>query len=56
MTNFERHMLTLWELADSVGKLGETDFRYALVYKKISEALDEAELQGLITYEEEDYE
>lgn len=50
---YSKHMLKLWQLAGEIGTLGETDPRYATVYIKLSEALDNAELSGLIKYEEE---
>lgn len=50
-TRYSKHMLPLWKLAGEIGTIGEYDPRYAEVYKKLSEALDEAEATGLITYE-----
>jgi hypothetical protein len=52
--NYENKMEELWALAGEIGALGEDDFRYALVYKKLSEALDLAEAAELIIYTEED--
>ena len=47
---YAEHMKELWELAGEIGTLGETQERYARVYMKLSDALDEAEASGLITY------
>lgn len=51
-SKFEKHLKELWELAGEIGTLGESDDRYAAVYRKLSDALDVAEQTGLITYEE----
>lgn len=50
---YAKHMQALWELAGEIGTLGETDARYARVYDKLSQALDEAELSFLIEYDED---
>lgn len=55
-TKFEIHMKKLWELSGQIGTKGETDERYAAVYAKLSDALDEAERTGLIVNEEVDNE
>jgi len=52
-TKFEKHMEALWKLAGEIGTLGESDQRYAAVYAKLSEALDEAEATGLIVNEDD---
>lgn len=38
----------LYELAGEIGALAETDDRYIQVYKKLADALDAAELVGLL--------
>jgi hypothetical protein len=47
-------MLELWELSGEIAKLAETDERYEYVYRKLSDALDQAEAAQLITYQEEE--
>lgn len=49
---YSKHMLELWELTGEIGALGETNEKYAIVYEKLSLALDAAENVGLITYHE----
>ena len=46
----------LWELTGEIGTLAETDNdeRLERVYEILSEALDYAEIVGLIVYKEED--
>lgn len=48
-TKFRKHMRRLWRLAGEIGTIGEDDGRYAAVYKKLSDALDKAEENDLIT-------
>lgn len=45
---YEKHMKKLWSLAGEIGTLGESDKRYAKIYRKLSDALDAAEETGLI--------
>lgn len=47
-----KFMLQLWKLAGEIGTKGEKDPRYAEVYRKLSEALDVAESNGLIINKE----
>ena len=51
---YKKHMKKLWALAGEIGSLGEIDGRYEAVYEKLSEALDKAESNGLITHTEEE--
>lgn len=48
-TKFAKHLQPLWKLAGEIGSIGEDDARYGAVYEKLSDALDAAEEQGLIT-------
>lgn len=43
----------LWSLAGEIGTKAESDKRYKMVYTKLADALDWAELEKLITYEED---
>lgn len=54
-TDYAPLMKKLWALAGEIGTLGEDDKRYAQVYKKLSDALDVAEANGLIKNVEESY-
>lgn len=45
---YKKHMRELWELAGKIGTIGETDDRYAEVYRCLSDALDRAEENKLI--------
>jgi hypothetical protein len=49
---YKKLMKKLWNLAGEVGTLGEKDERYSEVYTKLADALDIAELNGLIQNEE----
>lgn len=52
---YQKHMRALWRLAGEIGTIAEneTDRRYAAVYEKLSDALDQAEGMGLITHVDE---
>lgn len=47
-------MKKLHNLAGEIGTLGETNEAYAGVYAKLSDALDIAEYEGLITYTDDE--
>lgn len=48
-TKYSKHMEALWKLAGEIGAEAEDNASYESVYRKLSEALDEAEAEGLIT-------
>lgn len=55
---YKKYMKKLWELAGEIGCEAEKNSKnagaYSEVYKKLSEALDEAEYYELIEYKEEE--
>lgn len=53
-TKYSKYLKKLWQISGEIGSLGEIDGRYEAVYEKLSEALDKAESNGLITHTEEE--
>lgn len=49
-------MTKLWSVVVEIGNKVEEDQRYMPVFRKLEEALNEAEAVGLITYEENEEE
>ena len=48
-----KYMEELWVLSGKVWELSKTDDRYAALYRKLSEALDTAEVAGLVKVDDE---